>query len=118
MDNEAPRINTFRELIAHAADQHADKYVELMRGDGFNGRETAEFRRVVARIFVDAVCWAMAGEIHVTASNLIELDHLEPVLEVHRELSTVLYQAGVDRGRFSPGGYDAGQDDPGTSTEI
>ena len=109
---------TFREVIAHAASQHADKYVKLMTDNGYTGPDAERFRCVVARIFVDAVTWAMAGDLHITASNLIELDQIEAVLAVHRELSAILYQAGVRTGNFTPGGYDAGQSDPGTSAEV
>jgi len=113
MDDQAAQTMSFRDVIAHAANQHADKYVSIMLENGYTGQETERFRRVVARIFVDAVMWTMAGDIHITASNLIELDQIEAVLAVHQELSAVLYAAGVRVGKFSPGGYAASQYDSG-----
>jgi hypothetical protein len=112
--SEGTQAMTFRDVIAHAASQHADKYVGLMLENGYTGPDAERFRRVVARIFVDAVMWTMAGDLHITASNLIELDQIEAVVAVHHELSEILYAAGVRDRTHIPGGDNAGQDDPGT----
>jgi hypothetical protein len=114
MDDMAANPMTFRDVIARAASDHADRYVGLMLDNGYTGPESERFRRVVARIFVDAVMWTLAGDIHITASNLIELDQIEAVIAVHQELSALLYDAGVRVGNNTPGGDRAGQDDPRT----
>lgn len=102
---------SFRDILAESARIKTARYVHILREYSDPTPDQVErFERVCLRIFTDGVMWSLGALMIGAAENLADLDQLDPVIEVHRALSTILADHGITT--TTSGGDRAGQDDP------
>ncbi len=105
---------TFSEIVATAFEDRFRMYRSFLQEQGTSPEMIERTRNVMARCFVDGVAWTLGGTVGIAASQLAELNQIEPILEAYNELHEIL-EAFRSRNNV-PGGDDAGSSDPRTGS--